>query len=471
MASQAGFRPEPVTALTPEVIAERSRESQLLLVSGGNGTDFRFVYSVILFDVMGQPVEADIDAENENLIHHHYANPSGCTHPPNASIAAIGGAENPSIPGVRNLVANTPGAQPGFPYDGVWPGCTPWTACGVIQQTNDPQFKCNLSDSPSYTVFPVVNSAGTAVYQNADPWRGLVATDALYFTKQTWDGLASINPNYNNASYFPDAKYVVIESSYAGTTDNAYFAQFASSLNPANSVVINPRFRLTYTWAAVLDVVAHEWGHDVETTMAHWPLSGVGAQLQEGFADVIGQAVEKNRQPFCCGVETSADWDVGEDVLGGGYLRSGSNNDGDSGHFLPTGAFVNNMWHRLDTANPTGDPHYAGNVANVLFNLLAVGGQNSVCLAHATFDGCNLTLTGIGVSKASRILVDAVFFYSYPSENWNDVATMACVAAHDDYSGVSPSCAAFEQDQVMKAFAAVGYPATVGPTGPPFVGC
>lgn len=464
MAQRPDFRAEPAAALTPAVLADRAKESELLLMSSGNGVDFHYVYFTLVFGENGRPFEVYLNAENAAAESFQKGDLDSCPHPPTTSILGTGPTQNPNVSGgSRNVWANSPGNVPGFPYDAI-ASCSNFFNCGVAQVTTDPIYMCDPTANVSYTVFPVSAVPG-AYFQNDATWKGAIATDASAFTRSTFNAFTYINQYFMTVNYFPGDKWVVIE---AGGFDSATYGRFATSINPADSAIISQRTFFPYTFAASLDVIAHEFGHMVCTKKAGWPTTGVGLQLQEGFSDVIGAAVEQNRQPAGWGAETR-DWDIGEDTVGSSYLRSGSRNDGDNGHTLANGLFANNRWHRLDTANPTSDPHDIGNAALVAFRLLAEGGQNGFCTAHQ-IPTCTTALTGVGVSKASRIMLDAVWFYGYPSQTWNDVAVGAIVAARDEYSQSSPPNACTEQDQVIKAFTVIGYPPTNGADGPPY-GC
>jgi hypothetical protein len=462
MAVRPGFDVEPDALLTPLEALARSSRTRLTLVSTGDGQHFRMAYVVPVSDADGKPFEVTIDAADDTVIHFHSVIADACPMPPTTIVNGTGVGQR----GIRrNLPANSPGHEPGFPFDGQSGPCSSYFNCTVLQETFDPSFSCPAT---TYTMFPVSSVGGVATYQTSGTFRGDIATDALADTRETWDAVSAINPNFMTVGYFPGDKNILIQ--YTGplsSPDDAFYTPVAvtehlqnggsATTVPADGVAVSPSQNLSFALPVALDVVAHEWGHLMATHNAGWPQDGAtGSALQEGFADVVGQAVEKVEQPPGFGIEQSSDWSIGEDT-GGGYIRSGSINDGDSGHVF-AGRTVNDHWHMLE---PGSEPHSVGNVLNVVFRLLAEGGQNSECGIHPEYcqvlPGVNPpTLTGIGVAKASRILMDVIIFYGYPSQLWPDIAVAAKTAASDEYSSIDPPCAATEQDQVIKAFAAVG---------------
>jgi hypothetical protein len=271
-------------------------------------------------------------------------------------------------------------------------------------------------------------------------------------------GRAGWNGAYGDAN-------IAIESSYLAGTDNAYFLNFNGGdprLPPTRCVIINPA-AVFYQFASALDIIAHEWGHGVIFTSANFN----NLQLQEGFADVIGQTVEKLRQPAGFGLEQSSDWTIGEDAGTSGYIRSGATDDGDGGHiwYGPGGSRpFNDKLHRDDQPPVEGDQaHSRGNMMNVVFRLLSDGGTNPICARLPALSGCATSTTGQGFTKASTILFNTVQYYAVSTSQWADLATYASQAAFDNYSacGALPKYhATDEQAAVNSAFTAIGCPRT-----------
>lgn len=220
-----------------------------------------------------------------------------------------------------------------------------------------------------------------------------------------------------------------------------------------------------------LDHIAHEFGHGVIFTSAGFPPGDpVGLQLHEGFADVIGQIVEKLRQPAGTGPERSSDWDLHED--GGlcgdgsisGYVRSGERDDS-SQHWWsgPGGSYpFNNILH-LEDDPPSGSAHENGNKLNVALRLVTVGGQNPVCGRMPWLSGCNVSVNAIGQDRAFRIFFTGLQYYLPSNSNWNVLAAYLSLAAWDLYRYCPHYPATYEQQAINKAFAAIGHPNTGEP--------
>ncbi len=461
--ARIGISVEPASKLGPIAIAERSARTKLAVVSSGDGESFRYTYLTLAHDSHDDTIDVSLDAETGALTHFEYPHASGCTHGSTGDVIVTGTPQN-TANGTQTLHANTPGQQPGFPYDGVstnLTGRTGWNA-GVLQQTTDATYKCT-ADAESYSLFPVGGTYNSAPL----PWRGDIATDALRFTVATWEGFAAINPVYRNEFQFYSDRWAVVQADVNGGVDDSWWFRDASALHPADSINFLPSSVHRYTLAAALDMVAHEWGHSVIHFAAGWSNIGTQGEMNEGYADVVGQAIEK----ITAG-QPSADWDVGEDMnTNGSYLRSGNRYDGDFGHYAGTNGtyFFNNRFHREDTA---GSPeiHQVGNALNVAFFLLSMGGQNPVCADHGLFQGCDTPgVTAIGLFRARRTLIEALWYYSYPSEGWNDIGTAAAVAARDTYWN-TPDCPLI-QNSIVQAFTKIGYPPRIDASGGPPYQC
>jgi Zn-dependent metalloprotease len=223
--------------------------------------------------------------------------------------------------------------------------------------------------------------------------------------------------------------------------------------------------------ASGLDVIAHEWGHGVINTSANFPCifaNTLPCQLHEGWADVIGNTVEKLRQPAGSGVEQSSDWTMHEDNGLSGYHR-GALDDGDTGHTWTrldgASIVVNQMVHRQD--DPTNQQsHLRGNMLTMVLRLATEGGQNPICTRHPEFDGCSGTVVALGLTKATQILFDTLQYYTPSTARFEDLATYASQAAFDRYSdcyAYKPYMAIPEQSSISAAFTSIGYPRLTGP--------
>lgn len=227
-----------------------------------------------------------------------------------------------------------------------------------------------------------------------------------------------------------------------------------------------------YNFAASLDQVAHEWGHGVIATTSNL----TNGELNEGFADVIGQMVEKTTEPAGSGVEHSDDWDLGEDLsrncLTDCFFFSGTLDDGPYGHSFgawPT-SILNIRLHRDDDPQQIFGPagaHSWGNMLNVTYRLLSDGGQNTICSRLPSLSGCGVTVNGLGITSASQIMFSTIQWYLPSNAQWPDLATYASSAAFDLFNqcvnGLPGRNAAIQQGVVDKAFGAIGYPRLTPP--------
>jgi len=293
------------------------------------------------------------------------------------------------------------------------------------------------------------------------------AGDALHRTTETmWAFRQMGRPGWDGGN--GDANIIIESGHCASATDCGTFLQDSGGspeLPPTPVVAVAPADDL-FNIVASLDLIAHEWGHGVIYSTANFNLFGPnGLQLHEGFADVIGQMVEKLREPAGWGTEQSNDWHVGEDAsFDGAYLRSGSIDDGDPTTHRYGSNPVNNAMHALDAA---GSDHDRGNMLNVVYRLLSDGGYNPICDRPGWTNGC-VNVPSLGFDAASRILFDTVQFYTPSNTRWEDLPEYASFAAFMAFSNCCvpfgpPYNADVEQNAVNMAFTAIGYPRLTPP--------
>lgn len=349
------FRPE--VAASESQRAWRVANSQLRVAWDGGA--FRYVWFTYTRDDQGNDYNVVIDAEDERILAfgdgalRSNCYPSG----PWSAIAAVGVPVRTDLSnaGVRcSVIANSASDRP-------WPFTHEafnvlGTNISILQETATAAFKCDPGANRAYTIVPLMADGGTVTYRNRSDqpeWRGSAAGDALFNTTETLAAFSTLGRSGWNGSN-SDAN-VVLDSSAEGT-DNAYFRMTGNgdpTFPPTPWLGISPSSAF-YNMASGLDVIAHEWGHGVISTSANFPCitaNTLPCQLHEGWADVIGNTVEKLRQPAGSGVEQSSDWTIHEDNGLGGYHR-GALNDGDTGHTWTrldgTSIIVNQAVHRQD---------------------------------------------------------------------------------------------------------------------------
>ncbi|HEX7151404.1 MAG TPA: M4 family metallopeptidase [Thermoanaerobaculia bacterium] len=464
-----GFRAE--RAVNASDRAYRTKNAQLKLVQTDRKS-FRYTWFTLARNHEGVEHNVAIDAQTEEVLSVTDLHKGSNCHPssPWSWVSASGHPVRPDLRnnGVRRSIrANVTNDRP-WPYtrEGYWNG-TP--NISITQETTNSPFFCFTGVPASYTLFPVGIDSGVATYRDrGDGFMGYAAGDAMYNSRQTmmafstlgragWDG------NYGDSN-------VVIESTYLGNYVDVAFFRMSGNNDPR--VPITPFMGIApaqdyYHPGASLDHIAHEWGHGVIFTSANFPTTTIGLQMHEGWADVIGTAVEKLRQPAGTGLEQNSDWTMHEDTAHGGYAR-GAIDDGTSGHIWVginlTSRTYNDRLHKDDAPSDSA-PHAFGNMLQVVYRLMAEGGKNPVCVRQPGFAGCNVTSNALGATKAAQILFDTVTWYTPSTAQWADLAEYATYAAFDRYNQcdyLPTRNAPSEQSAVNAAFTAIGYPRLIG---------
>jgi hypothetical protein len=488
LASSPVFRPAAYDSLPMGVRLYRDSHSTLALFTH-DGTSFRYVYRTVVGDVTGATFDVILDAGREDVIATERAdNNSNCgpTQPVQTSYAQ-GKSVRPDF-AVRSLEVNyAPDRPRGLVYEGLLSG-SPRKL--VFQETTPTTDLSDFACDPSlhqYTLFPVA-AATTPTYMDFSDsrgdWGGNAAGDALYRTAQTMNAFASMGRNGWDGMG-SDAQIVVrstrAEDACGGHIDscgNFWITTGADTRIPAGGTVLISRETQLYNFAASLDQVAHEWGHGVIATSSpdNFSMSTTPTQLKEGFADVIGQMVEKLTEPAGSGVEQSSDWNLGEDLALNCAptnttkcnFYSGTDDDGPAGKSFGawTASTLNDRLHKDDDPQHILGPvtdHSWGNMLNVTYRLLSDGGHNKIC-DRLSLSGCGVDMNGLGITSASQIMFDTVQWYLPSNTEWVDLAGYASDAAFDRFNQCSPGLpgrnALIQQIAVNSAFGAIGYPRT-----------
>ncbi len=462
--------------------------TKLKLVSSGDGKTFAFAWEAPALLADGQPLMAALDGATGALLHYWDPNPHWRPFPcgPRSIIGtgATADPQNGAIPDRTFLAATPSNATPGYTYEAHWPKSsgapvhirgyvgTTADACGwaVGDQNYELLPLPTVSQEPHYGVGTDQQIGGDAV------WKTYLTMD--FFDQLGWDGFDDQGTR----------AWVVVEANCpANKNGNATFIHLPSpltTLGPGNSVVICPRqdtvghpYHQDYSPAASLDVVAHEWGHGVvyETAWGYDDMSD--GQLHEGWADVIGHAVEWRQEGPGSGAET-ADWNYDEDS----GRTNGRQANLDDGEVVVIGGIYDpddNPWsyHAHDPCSEDG-PHYCGLRLAVAFWLAADGEiddpdyavyehKNPVCQRAADPQNdpippevdCDLNVTPLGHWDATRIFFQALTVYIDYTDDWGDFAEYVKRSALDVFGSAFPcDNADDEQDTVQDAFTAIGYP-------------
>jgi bacillolysin len=195
-----------------------------------------------------------------------------------------------------------------------------------------------------------------------------------------------------------------------------------------------------FVTAAALDVIAHEFTHGVTDYTSRLVYQFQSGALNEAFSDIMGTAVEFHWQAagtgFCL-----ADYYIGEDIFTNyGYaLRNlvNPNLNGDPCHLTQIKNLPNTE------AGDWGGVHANCTIYGHAYYLLANGGTNPVS---------KLSVTGIGVEKATNIFYSAFTAYLTPTSQFINAANALLKSASVLYGSASN-----EYQQTVKAMQAIGW--------------
>lgn len=432
-------------------------------------------WHTVAFDDRDTEYEVVVDAETGRVLaYYNFIRESDCSPTtPLQLVTAVTVPVRPDTPS-RTLEANVASRSGGYTHEGHHQTSYAMTA---YQQTNNLNFMCDDAVSDSYTVVPLTTDAnGQVSYAptsngTGTTWRGEVAGDGLHFTRATMTAFSTLGRNGWDGLGAP--AHVVVESTIIAGAGRAFFRHNNTNVRaPQTSVMgITPGSPAVYAAAASLDVIAHEWGHGVIYTSANFPCTStdpdsVGCQMHEGFADVIGHTAEKLTQNSGYAVEQSSDWKVHEDSVPGEVSETseyhrGALDDGTAGHSY-VGTTVDHYIHREDEPVET-QAHMRGNMLSMVLRLMTEGGTNPICARIPSAEGCTVSVTAIGLTKATQIMFDALQFYAPSNVTWETLPTYVNQAAFDRYATCDawPSYSAgAEQKAVNDAFTNIGYPRT-----------
>ncbi len=195
--------------------------------------------------------------------------------------------------------------------------------------------------------------------------------------------------------------------------------------------------------AAALDIVAHEYSHGVtQYTSGLIYLNEPGA-LNESFSDIMGTATEHYWQPEGNGF-LMADWICGEDAFPsfGTVVR---NLEDPNSILTPYGPSPCHLTQKIFVPFDVDDGgvHYNSTIYSHAYYLLAHGGTNLVS---------GITVSGIGIDKATNIFYRAWTYYMIPISEFVDAASALPQSADDLYGSSSNELA-----QTLRSMEAIGW--------------
>lgn len=190
-----------------------------------------------------------------------------------------------------------------------------------------------------------------------------------------------------------------------------------------------------------IDICGHEVTHGLTSMNAGLVYASESGALNESYSDIFGVCIEFFAKPL------TANWLIGETV---GAFRSMSNPNayGDPDTYGGLN-WMNTVGCTPSSGNDQCGVHSNSGVSNFWFYLLSQGGTgvNDVASSY--------TVTGLGMTDASRIAFRALVNYYVPSTNFASARNLSIQAATDLFGACSN-----EVYQTKSAWYAVG----VGPT-------
>ena len=445
----------------------------------------RLTWEVPGFKVSGKPVRLVMDAGTGELVRLVPEALEGNCGPATSQLTwAVAYPQNPALPS-RSVPCTAAGERTSpWTHEAHFPGSNtvPRIEVYFSYRASQPA-PCTLLCLPHrYGLVPLQSPGGVPTYTDwtsPELVAGKEAGDALHNTKGVFTAFYGLFRWRGWDGNLSPAKVVINDVDGGLGADNAQFQRFAypcatncggqgqtGDCAPEPHVGVTYASLLTWSYAAALDVLAHEWGHGVIHSTADFLLNDVGSQLHEGFADFLGYACEQYLQPWGNGFEM-ADWMLGEDASAQRIAtRRVDVDDGDQPNPPSCRAALGECdyaFHRDDDPS-LSTAHGRGNQLPVAFRLLQVGGKNPVCGRLPQLSGCNVTVPGLGFVKAAKIFFYVLAYLAVPATQWGDLPDLGKAAAFALYARCSSTCdnkpvcwAELEQRAVEKAFHSIGY--------------
>lgn len=463
------FKVADWTTWPQDVIDRHLKKTRLLLVSGPAGGSFRFTWEVPTVDRDGAPFLAYLDAGTGIVVEvsNQQVN-DRCTHSTSPVAQAQGVPENKALSARRSLRAAQVSGRTPFTHEAHWPA--PGTNIPRIKvfmgvYPGSPGYETYACPGNFYGVLPLKTVGGVVTYdhwfEQQDVW-GDAGGDAMYFTYLTMRTFRDSFGRWSFDGNGDDARVVI---NIWGSQDTSAWIEQGDLTAPSRSVGVYPFAANRRHASAALDSVAHEWGHGIAFGLPSPPPYGwcnsIGGQLHEGFADVIGHFVERKQQPIWpfggYGFE-AAEWMFMEDARNYSdpvYRRVDLDDRPADYLFHANETAANSYCQSQGYPPPREESHQRGNMLPAAFRLLASGGVNPACSARGL--GCGITVTGLGLDKAGKILYRMWTSYVQANADWYMLLDMAKTAAYDLYKNCPSYSAIPEQQSVEQAFNAIGY--------------
>ncbi len=277
--------------------------------------------------------------------------------------------------------------------------------------------------------------------------RQSIGVDAHFFAQKTLQyffntfGRRGIDNNNNLNLRF---RFMVSRTHYGTNYNNAFWDGASMTYGDGDGT--------TYRPFDAVDVVGHEMMHGITERTSKLEYKNESGAANESFSDIFGTVIE-----FFVGARTGfggqsypADWWIGEDLFISSNpasptrgIRNMSNThaEGDPDHYS----------ERYTGTADNGGVHINSGIMNYVFYLLVNGGTN-----HA--DTTGTTVTGIGMSDASKIAYDADTVYCTAKNTYAQVANAWMNAAKNRFGAGSA-----QAQRTFNAWKACGVTPTVTP--------
>lgn len=277
----------------------------------------------------------------------------------------------------------------------------------------------NLQQTVVYSTTDFIDTDNNWLGTNAQ--KDEAARDAHWASEMTYDYYQSVfGRNSIDGSGFPLTNYVHFSTNYV----NAFWDGYSMTYGDGNT---------SYQPLTSLDIGAHEISHGLTQYTAALEYANEPGALNESFSDCMAAAVEFYAKP-----PLTANWTIAEDI--GVPFRSMSNPNayGDPDTYLGANWYIGGA--------DNGGVHTNSGVMNKWFYLLSIGesGTNDV--------GDVYSVSGIGITKAAKIIYRAMAYYMFASCQYTDARFYSIKAAIDLYG---PNCNAPEVVATTNAWYAV----------------
>ncbi|MCX8081504.1 MAG: M4 family metallopeptidase, partial [Bacteroidia bacterium] len=169
-----------------------------------------------------------------------------------------------------------------------------------------------------------------------------------------------------------------------------------------------------------LDVCGHEFTHGLTEFTGNLVYQNEPGALNESWSDIFGTCIENFGKP------TGWNWKIGNEIT--------TNNQGirdmqNPKLFADPNCYMGQYWYTGTADN--GGVHTNSGVGNYWFYLLTAGGTGTNDI------GNSYTVTGIGMTPASRIAFRAMTVYFTPNTNYANARALTIQAAKDLFGNCS----------------------------------